>query len=166
VKYFINKAKTSKFFLSTLNLASRYKLPFNRPHKIKISKITDDTVEARLPYRKSNLNHLNGIHAAALFAVSEFTSGVLLMSKFDPSSYRLIMEGVDVKYHYQARKDVTARCTIQNDNLKKELLDPLEKDGLTMFALEVKTYDVDEHHISTAMVRWQIKDWSLVKTKV
>ena len=99
------RAKHSKFFLWILNFAMGYAIPFNRPHRIRITSVNDDGVSIRLPFRKKNLNHLKSIHACALATMAEYSSGVSLLTTIG-NNFRHIMKKISVTYHYQAKMDV------------------------------------------------------------
>ncbi len=77
----VEKAKTSKARLFVLTMVTRRIIPFNRPHKISITKLSDHNIETFLPYRKRNFNHLRGLHACALATLAEFTGGFLLLTR-------------------------------------------------------------------------------------
>jgi acyl-coenzyme A thioesterase PaaI-like protein len=92
----LEKAKHSAFWLWVLNMAHPYQVPFNRPHKFAIVDFSDNRLKVRIPYRRSNLNHIRGLHACALATVSEFTTGFLLLSRLDGTRYRLIMQRIEM----------------------------------------------------------------------
>ena len=98
------KAKTSGFWLWMLNVVLARVVPFNRVHGFKIVEIDDNFVRTAAPYRKSNQNHIRGMHACALATVSEISAGFLLMQNLPPSHYRLIMSRMEVEYSYQAKR--------------------------------------------------------------
>ena len=76
---YVNAAKNSKFGLFKLNLGLGYVIPFNRPHKIKILEIKDDSVKTIIPYRRKNFNHIKGLHACGMATAAEFSSGFMLI---------------------------------------------------------------------------------------
>ena len=140
-------------------------IPFNRPHKLKVIKLNDNLVEVEIPYRKKNLNHLKGIHACALATGAEYCSGLMLLSRLGTEKYRLIMESLDVKYHYQAKSTCFARFELNESILKENILTPLERDGKVFFQCEIAVNDEEENSICTVRTNWQIKSWEKVKTK-
>src|SRR6187402_1605157 len=97
------KAAHSGFFLKLLNVTLSRLIPFNGPHRLHIEKIEDDSLEISLPYIRRNLNHLKGLHACALAALSEYTCGLMLSRKLPPGEFRLIMKELNMTYHYQGR---------------------------------------------------------------
>ena len=58
-----------------LNIALNHMVPFNKPHKFKVLDLSNHEVTMFIPYRRSNFNHIKGLHATAVATVSEFTTG-------------------------------------------------------------------------------------------
>lgn len=165
-KKILQQAKTSSFGLKKLNFGLARMIPFNKPHGIKIARITDDTVETIIPYRRKNMNHIKGIHACGLATCAEFASGFLLVSKLDPKKYRLIMQSLDMEFHYQAKSDVIAHFSATDEWLDENIFQPLSSSEKVMVQCEIKLFDADQNHVATAHTNWQIKDWQQVKTKL
>ena len=115
--------------------------------------------------KKVNKNHLNGVHACGLATCAEFCSGLLLLYKLGFKNYRLIMESLEIKFHYQAKSDVTAKFELTNE-MVSEIKSALENEGVTYKKCEVKLHDKEQNHVATCTTNWQIKDWKKVKTKV
>ena len=161
----VEKAKTSKFGMWKLNFGLHRFIPFNRPHGIKIVEIKEDSISTTIPKWKINHNHIKGIHACGLATCAEFCTGLVLLNKLGMKSYRLIMESLEIKFHYQAKSDVTATYEL-TDSMVKEIKSTLEKDGVTYKKCEVNLHDAEGNHVATCYTNWQIKDWKKVKTKV
>ncbi len=160
-----NKAKTSGFYLWLFNFILHIKVPFNKPHNIRFTKITDDSLESWIPYKRSNYNHLKGLHACALATIAEYTSGILLISKLDPAKYRLIMQTLEINYLKQGKKDAKVKLSINNTDLQEKILNPLQNNDSINFKQDVEVFDVEGIHLCTATVNWQIKDWQKVRMK-
>lgn len=163
---YIQAAKTSRFGLWKLNFGLFRIIPFNKPHGIKISKLTDTNIETSIKYKRSNLNHIKGVHACGLATTAEFASGFLLLTKLNPKKYRLIMESISMTYHYQAKSDVVAKFSLTEDWLNENILTPLKETNVVFIKCQIDLYDTENNHISTGFTNWQIKDWSAVKTGV
>jgi acyl-coenzyme A thioesterase PaaI-like protein len=162
----LQKAKTSAFYLKVLNWALSRMIPFNKPHGFKIVELGDYKLTTLIPYRKSNFNHIRGLHACALATISEFTTGYLLVSRLDGKKYRLIMQRLEMDYHYQGKMDATATFEISESWLEQNIYTPLKTQDSVVMSCEVKIHDVKGNHLTTGKVYWQIKDWAKVKTKV
>lgn len=162
----VEKAKTSSFYRRLLNLSLDRIIPFNKPHGFRIVGIGDDHVTTVIPYRKRNLNHIRGLHACALATLSEFTTGFLLLSKLDSKKYRIIMQRLEMEYHYQGKSDGQATFTLEENWIQNEITEPLKTRDAVVVICEVKIHDEAGNHLTTGKVHWQIKDWQKVKTKL
>lgn len=161
----VEKAKTSSFYRGILNFALDRMIPFNKPHGFKIVDVSDYSLKTLLPYRRKNFNHIRGIHACAMATVSEFTTGFLLISRLDAKKYRLIMQRLEMDYHYQGKMDAFASFTISEEWLKEKIYQPLLQQESVIIPCEVKIHDSKGNHLTTGKVFWQVKDWAKVKTK-
>jgi acyl-coenzyme A thioesterase PaaI-like protein len=163
---YIAHAKKSKFGLFKLNLALGYMIPFNRLHGIKIAELSDDFVRTKIPYKRRNFNHIKGIHACGLATAAEFASGFLLLTKLGSENYRLIMESIEMKYHYQAKKDVYAKFEVTEQWMNKNLFMPLKETDVFFIRCEILLHDIENNHVATGYTNWQIKPWKKVKTQL
>ncbi|MEQ8908804.1 MAG: YiiD C-terminal domain-containing protein [Vicingaceae bacterium] len=162
----LQKAQASRFGMWKLNFLLHRFIPFNRPHNLTIKSITKSEVKVEIPYQKSNLNHIKGLHACGLATVAEYASGLLLLYKLGVKKYRIIMESIHVEYHYQGKKSATAVYTLSDEELEKEILAVLEKEGKATKECEIGVFDADQNKLCTVTTMWQIKSWEKVKTKV
>ena len=161
----IQKAKHSAFWRWVLNQALYRMVPFNRPHKFQVVEIGDHILRALIPYRKSNFNHIRGLHACALATISEFATGFLLLSRLDMKKYRLIMQRIEMDYHYQGKMDGFAEFRTSEEWYLQQIILPLESQEAVIVPCEIKIHDAKGNHLTTGRVFWQIKDWQKVKTK-
>lgn len=166
VNLLIERARNSAFYLWLLNVGLRYRIPFNKPHGFRITKIGEYEIKILIPYRRKNLNHIRGLHACALATISEYATGLLLISKLGFDSYRIIMQRLEVDYHYQGKMDSVAEFAISPEWLQQSIREPLESSESVVVPCEVKIRDKEGRHLTTARIFWQIKKWSSVRTKV
>jgi acyl-coenzyme A thioesterase PaaI-like protein len=162
----VEKAKHSQLYLKILNWSLDRMIPFNKPHGFKIVEIGDQHIKTFIPYKKRNFNHIRGLHACALATISEFTTGFLLITKLDAKKYRLIMQRLEMDYHYQGKTDSFAQLELSTDWFEKHIYQPLKSADSTVVICEVKIIDSKGNQLTTGKVHWQVKDWSKVKTKV
>jgi acyl-coenzyme A thioesterase PaaI-like protein len=160
------KARHSKGWLRVLNLMMSWIVPFNRPHGFHIVELAEERVRTSASYRRSNHNHIRGIHACAIATVAEFSAGLLLLSRLDPARYRLIMSKLDVDYLYQAKQEITAETGLSNTELQDRVLKPLETAESHSIIMETLISDRDGNQVAHAHTTWQIKRWDRVRTKV
>ena len=162
----LRKAQSSDFYRYILNLALWRIVPFNKPHRLRITAITDDEVQIELPYIRKNLNHVGGIHACALATLCEYASGLCLLKHLPPKEYRIVMKGLNMTYHYQAKTAVRVKFRVTKEELNNDILIPLRDTESVFKDYQVDVFDEAENHICTGIINWQIKPWSKVRTKV
>jgi len=166
IEKIVAKAKSSGFYRKILNIGLNRLVPFNKPHGFKIVEIGEHHLKTMVPYKKANFNHIRGIHACALATLSEFTTGFLLLTRLDAKKYRLIMQSIHMEYHYQAKMDAYGTFFISEEWLETLIFKPLESGEKVSVGCEVSIHDKEGNHVSTGIVKWQIKSWEQVKTKV
>jgi acyl-coenzyme A thioesterase PaaI-like protein len=162
----LKKARTSSFYRGLLNWSLSRMIPFNKPHGFTVVEVEEFRLKTLMPYKRSNFNHIKGLHACGLATISEFTTGFLLLSSLDMKKYRIIMQRLEMDYHYQGKMDATAEFTISKQWLDEQVINPLKTQEAIVVPCEVKIHDVKGNHLTTGKVFWQIKSWDKVKTKV
>lgn len=166
IEKIIQNAENSSFGLWWLNFILARLIPFNKPHSIKVIKISKSEIQTNIPYKKKNLNHIKGIHACGLATAAEFASGLLLLYNLGFKEYRLIMKSLHVDYQYQAKLDSTAIFKLSTSELDENILKPLLNDGVVEKVCEIKVVDKEGNLLCLAKTIWQIKSWEKVKTKL
>ena len=162
----IEKAKHSPFYLRLLNWSLNRMVPFNKPHGFKVVELGEYNLKTLLPYKKKNFNHIRGLHACALATISEFTTGFLLISRLDAKKFRLIMQRLEMDYHYQGKMNATAEFSVSEAWFSENIYGPLATADAVVVPCEVKIHDEQGNHLTTGKVFWQVKNWSKVKLKV
>jgi acyl-coenzyme A thioesterase PaaI-like protein len=160
------RARQSKGRLWRLNLLMWIGIPFNAPHRLSIAKLTLEQVQVRIPFRRSNKNHLGSLHACAMATAAEYSSGLVLLQHVSADEYRLIMTKIEVVYHAQGRTAATAHSELASETVKRHILDPLQGgEDAVMFASMAEVHDLQNRHLCTATVHWQIKRWDKVRAR-
>jgi hypothetical protein len=161
----VEKAGKSSFYRWILNLSLDRMIPFNAPHGFKVIEVSKQRLKILLPYKRKNFNHIRGLHACALATVSEFATGFLLVSNVDAKKYRLIMQRLEMDYHFQGKMNAYAEFAISDEWLESKIYQPLTNQESVVVICAVKIHDEHGSHLTTGHVHWQIKDWRKVKTK-
>jgi len=161
-----DRAKRSKFWLWVLNLLLGRVIPFNRPHGFKLLLIGDHVVRAGAENRRSNQNHLKGIHACAIATVAEFSAGFLLLSKLDPRRYRLIMSKIEIDYLYQAKETIVSESSLSPETLRNDIIAPLQTEDSILVKIQSNVDDISGNEIAHCYITWQIKCWDRVRTQL
>jgi hypothetical protein len=90
----------------------------------------------------------------------------MLLSKLGFDTYRIIMQRLEMDYHYQGKTDAFAEFSITPVWLHDTVVYPLETQESVTVPCEIKIIDARGNHLTTGNVYWQIKKWANVKTKV
>jgi len=166
LSYLIPRARRSNLWLFVLNAILARTIPFNKPHKFRILSIAQNTIETFAPYRRSNHNHIRGVHACAIATVAEFSAGFLLLTKLDPTRYRLIMGKLEAEYFYQAKKDIIAAAELSEQDLQEKIVAPLRHEDSATIVMTTSISDVSGNNVARVETTWQVKNWDTVRTKV
>ncbi len=158
------KARTSPFYLWLLNRLLGQLVPFNRPHGFAIVRIEADRIVTRAANRRINHNHIRGIHACAIATLAEFSSGLALLSRLDPTRYRLIMARMEIDYLFQARQEILATTILDARQVQQEILERLKDGDAVSFTQETLVEDRQGQMVARAYITWQIKPWAKVST--
>jgi len=161
----VKKAGRSGFYLWVLNLLLLRTVPFNKPHPLKVLKIGDGELTIGARNRKSNQNHIKGIHACLLATLCEYASGLSLLLHLSPSEYRIILKNIHMTYHYQAKTDVQVVFKLDRRDMETSVMEPLNNQEAVFREYTVEVFDKDNNHICTGLINWQIKPWKHVKIK-
>lgn len=161
---FIERAERSAFWLFILNVALRRIIPFNAPHRFRITQIAIGSVTIKIPYRRRNLNHIKGLHACALATVAEYATGIALLSRLG-QDYRIIMRSMQVDYQFQGKMDASASFSISEQEFQQEVVIPLKNaDSIDFVAIPI-VKDAAGNILCTPAITWQIKSWQKVRLK-
>ena len=162
----LKRAESSRLALFLLNFVLYRTIPFNHPHRIHITELTPLSLKVKLPYRRSNMNHLKGLHACGLATAAEFATGVLLLKLLNSPDYRLIMKSFKVEYYYQGKLDAEVNFALPKGGVEAEQLAALERGEAVVATFKTEVRDRAGNHLCSAWVEWQIKPWSATGNQV
>ncbi len=161
IDYLMKKSST-KSGLVAIEKVFTVGIPFNKPHGIKFLSLTSYESEMLMKKKRSNLNHLGGMHACAIATVGEFCAGLMLCKNFEMTAFRVIMKKIEVEYSSQARKSIIAKSRVDAvlvEDLKKRIV----LDGQTEVDLKTYIEDIDGKKIAVVTTQWQLKKWDEVR---
>jgi acyl-coenzyme A thioesterase PaaI-like protein len=133
-------------------------LPFNR--FIGLEPATDESKLLRLPIGDQYLNHLGTVHASALLALAEASSGEFLLRHFGSSEGVIpVVRRLDSKFRKPAHGAITSAA-----NTTPEALSSLDADlaakGRALIPIVVELHDESGAHVLSATVEWFIQRFS------
>ena len=128
------------------------KIPFNQFIGLKLSDksgylfMLDNLPEYR--------NHLDTVHASALFALAEASSGYFLLNEFsDLTDIVPVVRKVETKYKKPASGDVFSKAQFQETE-KNEVLIALNQRGRTALKVEVSLFDETGVLVMQSVFEW------------
>jgi len=128
------------------------KLPFNHFIGLKISNKSGYLLmlDNRTEYR----NHLDTVHASALFSLAEATSGDFLLNEFSELTDIVpVVRKVEIKYKKPTKGGVFSKAKFLETE-KDEVFETLTQRGRAIIKVEVLLYDETEALIMQSVFEW------------
>lgn len=131
------------------------KLPFNA--LIRIECAQGDGALLRLPSDPRYLNHLGNVHASALLALAEASSGEFLLRHFGSSEGIVpVVRRLEAKFRRPANGSVTSTASATPEALAR-LTTELASKGRAIILVAVELHDESGTHALSATAEWFIQ---------
>lgn len=135
--------------------ASVIDLPFNK--FVGIKRATDETQLLRLPIGGQYLNHLGTVHASALLALAEASSGEFLLRHFGSADGVIpVVRRLEAKFRKPANGAITSTVKTPAEALSTLDADLAAK-GRALVSIHVEVHDESGAHVLSAEVEWFIQ---------
>jgi acyl-coenzyme A thioesterase PaaI-like protein len=129
-------------------------LPFNKFLGLKSA---EAPALLRLPADAEYLNHLGTVHASALLALTEASSGEFLLRHFGSIEGIVpVVRKLESKFRSPANGDVTSTATAAPEDLARLDAD-LAARGRALMSVAVELHDESGAHVLSASVEWFIQ---------
>jgi len=129
-------------------------LPFN--HFIGLKTSDKNGYLLMLGNRPEYRNHLDTVHASALFALAEASSGYFLLNEFSELTDIIpVVRKVETKYKKPATSSVFSKAKFQETG-KNEILEMLNQKGRAILQVEVSLFDEADVLIMQSIFEWFI----------
>ena len=102
----------------------------------------------------------------ALATLSEFTTGLLLLRVLGTKKYRIILQDINIQYHYQGKMNAIAKFGMNKQQVTEQITQPLTEVNSVVVPCEIVTLDLQGNQLTSAIIYWQLKPWEQVKTIV
>jgi hypothetical protein len=108
-----------------------------------------------LPHEAKYLNHLGTVHASALLALAEATSGDYLLREFGHLGFAVIpvVRCLEAKFRKPAMGALHSIAKVELQK-KEDFTATLIARGRALLEIKVEVYDASETHSLTATVEW------------
>lgn len=130
------------------------KVPFNQLLGISLSKDADFLLQ--LDNRKEYTNHLDTVHAAALFALAEGSGAQLLLKAFPEEiidNVIPVLRKVDVSYKKPATGVIKSKAILKNDTIEHITLE-LQTKKRVLITTMVELFDEQNVKVFAANFEW------------
>ena len=126
-------------------------LPFNKFIGLELS--SDPAYLMSLPARVEYENHLQTVHASALFALAEASSGEFLLREFAEVENAVpVVRNVEVKYRKPAKGMVSSTASLTTN--KADVLETLQRKRRALVPVSVLLYDANAVLVMQATFEW------------
>jgi thioesterase domain-containing protein len=111
-----------------------------------------------LNFDQTNQNHLQTIHAGALFTLAESASGEALQTSFPEFVGKVLplLRDSEIKFKKPATKSVTAFATIPEESISK-FKEQFQKKNRSSIRVNVVVKDSEENVICSGVFHWFIQ---------
>lgn len=135
-----------------------FKIPSAYFTGVRVSKLTNETVEATVKYRWASQNPFKSIYWAVQGMASELTTGVLVMKHIADSNNKISMlvTHQTADFYKKAKGKITFSCK-DGKEIANAVVKTIEtKEGQT-FKLTSEGFDEQGDKVSSFMYQWSIK---------
>lgn len=130
------------------------KLPFNEFIGLKYS--DNPCFLLMLDNRSEYLNHLSTVHASALFALAEATSGHFLLEQFaEISDIIPVVRKAEIKYRKPVTGVVYSNAKFLNIE-KQEFIETLNNKGRALLSVEISLFNTTDELVMQSVFEWFI----------
>lgn len=130
-------------------------LPFNRFLGLELAK--DDAQLLRLPAGSQYFNHLGTVHASALVALAEASSGEFLLRHFGSTDGLIpVVRRLESKFRKPANGSIQSRVHVAPETLA-HLDTELGTKGRASVSLTIELHDESGAHVLSANVEWFVQ---------
>ncbi len=127
-------------------------LPFNKFIGLKFS--DNPAYLLMLDNKPEFRNHLDTVHASALFALAEATSGHFLLGEFaELTQITPVVRKVELKYRKPATGKVFSKAKLQGIE-KEEVILALNQKGRALLNVEISLFDENNAPIMQSVFEW------------
>ena len=131
-----------------------FELPFNK--YIGLEKSPDSDYLLILNEKEEYLNHLSTVHASALFALAEATSGFFLLNEFQElKNISPVVRRVETRYKKPALGKILSKANFVNID-KEKILEELDINQRILITVRVLLYDLEKTNVMQSDFEWFI----------
>ena len=123
---------------------------------LKVRSARDGIYRCFVPYRESNMNHINTIHAGIQWSAAEVVGGVVIMSLFEGTAVFAVVKDVSIEFKRPARSGITVEASCDAATAERVVSD-FEREGESGLSLHVVVLDEDGVEVAAADANYLIR---------
>ena len=117
---------------------------------LEVQSVQDGVYRCFVPHRKSNLNHIDTIHAGIQWSAAEVLGGMVMISILQGVPFFAVVKRVTIEFKRPARSAMTAEAHFDEVPAQKLKTD-FETRGEASFSLQVSLRDEDGVEVASAV---------------
>jgi len=121
-----------------------FNVPYSGSIKAQVKVLEPGHCEVLMPYRRSNTNHLNSVHALATANLGELVGGLAMLTGL-PDTVRGIVTRIDTEYLKKARGDLIGKADVDIPSISEDK---------TEYQVQAHIYDQDGDEVTRVTVSW------------
>lgn len=131
-------------------------LPLVKAMDVKIESACRGAVRVSLARSALIVNHIDAFHAGALYTFAETAAGAAVAATFDLSRLVLINKRGEIKYRKLVKERVDCEIRFSEEEITA-ITEQVEKDGKTVFPVEVVLKNPDGETVSEVVFDFYLK---------
>ncbi len=133
-------------------------VPFATYTGVKIEEVAEGRGVASLTQRDEISNHINSVHAGAMFTLGEAASGAALAGTLVDRLMGVRPVAAKAEITYVAVAKGSLKATAAPTETAAAIKEKLDTDGKVQFDVDVTVTDADDKTVGTMVVRWHVKN--------
>ncbi|MEE3327378.1 MAG: YiiD C-terminal domain-containing protein [Myxococcota bacterium] len=117
---------------------------------LEVQSVHGGVYRCSVPHRRSNLNHIDTIHAGIQWSAAEVLGGMVMISTLQGLSFFAVVKRVSIDFKRPARSAIIAEAVF-DDAFAERLKSDFETRGEASFSLEVSLRDEDGVEVASAV---------------
>lgn len=131
-------------------------IPFNKFIGLESTNNGDNSI-FKLEPKDEYMNHLGTIHASAMFALAEASSGEYLLKQFNDHKLDIIpvVRKVEIKYNKPANGTIYSRASIIDSGIN-DIIEELRTKNRVIIKVKVEIFNENTEKVFTSTFDWFI----------
>jgi len=131
-------------------------IPLNKHLQLKKTKSNIDCIFSMLPDER-HLNHLGTVHASALYAMAEATSGEFLLNEFKENLHEVIpvVRNAEIKFSKPANGEIKSKASLLNSS-RSDVLKELNDKKRTIAKVRICLFNEKDEKVLHSVFDWFI----------